>query len=361
VVYTSLTVSLKTGFRQQLAFEKGSIAMISSLRIQNFKGWRDTGDIHFSPITLFLGSNSSGKSSIGQFLMLLKQSASSADRKTVLFLGDSDSTVELGGPVDMLYMHRVENTLDFEYKWTLPKNVSLLTSDGGNNPDGTSVNSVSFHGLVGVLEKDTQCLEVEKMEYTVGHDDQQILSLMLERVKKASSARAYKATAKDYKLVRTTGRPWEIPAPYRFYGFPDEMLTYYKNAWFAPQLNAAHEQFFSTISYLGPLRERGERHYRWTGFAPSSVGVAGKDTILALLASRMQDRYYNFKPKQPLLNLEGVVAKSLKELGLVDEFSIKRISEDRQDYDVKVRAKGSNTMTDIPDVGFGVSQILPIR
>ena len=334
--------------------------MIKSLRIQNFKGWKDTGVIQFAPITLFLGSNSSGKSSIGQFLMLLKQSSTSTDRRTVLFLGDSNSVVELGGPIDMLYMHNTENILDFEYQWTLPKESTLTTANDSEKGTDVIIDSLKFHGEVGVYGKETQYLEVEKMEYTAKKKKKKQLSLSLDRVAKASSARAYKASADTYKLVRTSGRPWEIPSPYRFYGFPDEMLTYYKNAWFTTQLNAAQEQFFSTISYIGPLRERGERHYRWTGFAPASVGPTGKDAILALLASRTQKRHYNFKAKQPLSNLETIVAKSLKEMGLIEEFEIKKISDDRQDYDVKVKTKGSDTMTDIPDVGFGVSQILPV-
>ena len=334
--------------------------MIKTLRIQNFKGWKDTGEIQFAPITLFLGSNSSGKSSIGQFLMLLKQSSTSADRQTVLFLGDSDSVVELGGPVDMLYLHDTENLLDFEYQWTLPRDTTLTTGSTSENTNDPIIDSLRFHGQVGVYGKETKSLEVEKMEYTAIYNDKKTLSISLDRVEKASSARAYRAVSELYKLNRTTGRAWEIPSPYRFYGFPTEMLTYFKNAWFTTQLNAAHEQLFSTISYIGPLRERGERHYRWTGFAPASVGATGKDAILALLASRTQKRRYNFKVKQPVKNLESVVAKALKDMGLIEEFEITKISEDRQDYDVKVRTKSSGTMTDIPDVGFGVSQILPV-
>ena len=335
--------------------------MIKTLRIANFKGWKDTGEVHFSPITLFLGSNSSGKSSIGQFLMLLKQSANSADRQTVLFLGNSDSLVELGGPVDMLYMHNPENRLDFEYHWTLPKAMTLTTANDTANSVDVKIDSLTFHGQIGVFGKETRYLEVESMKYAAFQNEKLWLSIALERIEKGSSARAYKAvTDSSFKLVRTSGRPWEIPSPYRFYGFPDEMLTYYKNAWFTAQLNAAQEQFFSTISYLGPLREKGERHYRWTGFAPASVGAKGKETILALLASRNQNRLYNYKPRQTLSNMETIVAKSLKEMGLIEEFEIRKISEDRQDYDVKVRARGSTTMTDIPDVGFGVSQILPV-
>ena len=339
---------------------KGLQKMIKTLRIQNFKGWKDTGTIDFAPITLFLGSNSSGKSSIGQFLMLLKQSCQSADRQTVLFLGDSDSVVELGGPVDMLFMHDIENRLDFEYRWSLPKKMTLNTANDADGATNATIDELAFHGQVGVFGKENKTLEVEKMAYTAIHDRKELFSVSLDRVKKASSARAYKAVAEQYKLVRTSGRAWELPSPYRFYGFPDEMLTYYKNAWFTTQLNAAQEQLFSTVSYIGPIRERGQRHYRWTGFAPASVGQTGRDAILALLASRTQNRHYNFKPKQPLTNLEAIVAKSLKEMGLVEDFEIKQISADRQDYDVKVRTKGSNVLTDIPDVGFGISQILPV-
>ena len=47
--------------------------MLKQLRIQNFKGWKDTGIIRLAPISLFFGANSSGKSSISQFLMMLKK------------------------------------------------------------------------------------------------------------------------------------------------------------------------------------------------------------------------------------------------------------------------------------------------
>ena len=60
--------------------------MLRQLRIQNFKGWKDTGSIRMAPITLFFGANSSGKSSIGQFLMMLKQTIESPDRKAVFSL-----------------------------------------------------------------------------------------------------------------------------------------------------------------------------------------------------------------------------------------------------------------------------------
>ena len=63
--------------------------MLKSLRIQNFKGWKDTGKIELAPITVLFGGNSSGKSSIGQFLVMLKQTVQQSDRKMVLMLNGS--------------------------------------------------------------------------------------------------------------------------------------------------------------------------------------------------------------------------------------------------------------------------------
>ena len=334
--------------------------MIKYLRIKNFKGWKDTGKIEFAPITLFMGSNSSGKSSIGQFLMLLKQSSTSADRKTVLFLGDSDSVVELGGPIDMLYEHNIDQMLEFEYSWDIPTPLTLSMAAGAEETEDILVNNISFSDQIAVHDKEIQMLEVERMMYKLQLCDSSTFSVGMERVQKASSARAYKTIAQNYDVKRVPGRAWEMPSPYRFYGFPDEMISYHKNAWFAPQLNAAHENLFSSISYLGPLREKAERHYRWTGFIPGSVGPSGKDTILALLAARTEKREYNYKARQIKVPLETIIATALKEMGLVDDFVINKISDDRQDYEVKVRTKGSHTYTDVPDVGFGISQVLPV-
>ena len=58
--------------------------MLEKLRIQNFKFWQETGDIAFDSLTGFFGTNSSGKSSILQFLLMLKQTVESSDRSRVL-------------------------------------------------------------------------------------------------------------------------------------------------------------------------------------------------------------------------------------------------------------------------------------
>ena len=50
--------------------------MLTTLRLENFKSWRDTGEVSFRPITGFFGANSSGKSSLLQSLLMMKQTCS---------------------------------------------------------------------------------------------------------------------------------------------------------------------------------------------------------------------------------------------------------------------------------------------
>jgi len=59
------------------------------LTLKNFKTWRNC-DLRLAPVTLLVGANSSGKSSILQSLLLLKQTAASPDRTVHLNLGGDE-------------------------------------------------------------------------------------------------------------------------------------------------------------------------------------------------------------------------------------------------------------------------------
>ena len=64
--------------------------MFTKLTLKNFKAWRDRIDVELTPVTMLLGTNSSGKSSLLQALLLLKQTAASPDRRIHLNLGGDE-------------------------------------------------------------------------------------------------------------------------------------------------------------------------------------------------------------------------------------------------------------------------------
>ena len=114
--------------------------MINNLRIQNFKSWQDTGNMSFSKITGFFGPNSSGKTSILQLLLMLKQTAESSDRSQVLNFGNSDSLVNLGTFRDAIH-HKYDqgatngsspqevSSLGWSISWDLPKALTITSSE----------------------------------------------------------------------------------------------------------------------------------------------------------------------------------------------------------------------------------------
>lgn len=79
--------------------------MFTQLRLENFKSWRAL-DIKLAPITLLFGVNSSGKSSVLQALLLLKQTLLRYDRSQPLNVGERNiDYVFLGDYSDFIYSH----------------------------------------------------------------------------------------------------------------------------------------------------------------------------------------------------------------------------------------------------------------
>ncbi len=328
--------------------------MLKKLRIQNFKGWKDTGEITMAPITLFFGANSSGKSSIGQFLMMLKQTVESQDRKAVFYPGGKNSAVQLGSYKEMVFQRNQTNKISFDYSWSLPEQIEIKDPVSKDQYCG---DSISFGAEVGF----ENTLALNSLKYELFKGDQSVLSIGMGR--KSEGTQDYEVKAEKYEIRRNQGRAWAPGAPVRFYGFPDEVLAYYQNVDFVQELNLRHEKLFRSLYYLGPLRTKAERLYSWSGIEPESVGYAGENTISAILAARNR-KIGLCKPSARRASIEisfqEVIAMKLKEMGLIEEFKVSPIGEQRQEYEVKVHTKGSNDWVDLPDVGFGISQVLPV-
>ena len=98
--------------------------MLNKLVIENFKSW-EKADINFLPFTGFFGPNSSGKTSLLQFVLLLKQTVESSDRGQALDLGGSRSFVELGTFQDMVTKHDLSVPFKFEVAWNTSKKIEV--------------------------------------------------------------------------------------------------------------------------------------------------------------------------------------------------------------------------------------------
>ena len=90
--------------------------MITEITIENFKSFGSPQTIPLKPITLLYGPNSSGKSSIIQFLLMLKQTLESSNNEPLLTKGN---LVELGDFNNIIHKHNNHNNLGIRFQLKL--------------------------------------------------------------------------------------------------------------------------------------------------------------------------------------------------------------------------------------------------
>jgi predicted ATPase len=315
--------------------------MFTDLHLRNFKGWQDTGSVRLAPITVLFGSNSSGKTSLLQSVLLLKQTAESSDRSRVLHTGDEKTLIDLGTVPDVMFGHDLSQTLEITLGWKLPKPLEIP----GDRPE-----ALQFTLQVGLTAEGQPLVNLAR--YLMGES-----YAVLER--RPDAGYDLKSVP---ELRRGPGRPWALPAPIRFYGFPDEVRNYFKKADWLSDLSLELERQMARVQYVGPLRQYAKRSYLWSGEKPLNVGTLGELAVPAMLAAQAEDRKIG-RGEGKGKRYEGFVeaiARWLKQLGVIDSFRLERVSKNRKDYEVRVKRSPQSAEVLVTDVGVGVSQVLPV-
>jgi len=83
-----------------------------AIRLRNIRSLADTGDIAIKPITLLLGQNSSGKSTVLRTLPLLKQSVRTRSNAPILWYGD---LVDFGSAREVISTFARDQSISLEF------------------------------------------------------------------------------------------------------------------------------------------------------------------------------------------------------------------------------------------------------
>ena len=322
--------------------------MLTKLRIRNFKCFEDTGEMEIRPLTLLVGPNSSGKSSIMQFLLALRQTVESPDIQVAF--APNDSWVRLGSYPDFIFRHEWQRELEAMLEFTEHLPAPVRSS---RRPNKLRL-KVRWR-----YNKKTTQIQLEESELV--YNDGEFTQLVVRK------AREYEAILKSTSEDGKEGRREALPV--HFYDFavrlregkkptnlPTKVPSRLVTALLSWQLGlltvgqiAALE--LRRLFYLGPLREFPQRSYVISGQAPSDVGVRGERSAEVLwFASRTK------RQRQRMLeNLNRWV----KEFGIAKEVRLQRLGKSNQ-YQVLFVDAATNLPVNIADVGFGASQLLPI-
>lgn len=325
--------------------------MLEKLELNNFKAWEKLA-INFGKVTGLFGTNSSGKSSLIHFLLMLKQSKDNSDRAIAADFGAHDKLVELGTYHDVVFKHDSTKDISWALSWNLPKELKIQDVEKSSTSVLFKATSLKVTSSIGLEDK---LLGVKALTY--GFADHEF---SIQRKPDTKDFDLVASGNSKFRFTRTQGRMWKLPKPTKNYLFPDQAKTYFQNADFLSQFEAAFEAAMDNIYYLGPLRDYPKRTYQWSGTSPSDVGIRGELTINAILAAstRKEKRSLGFKKRSK--TFEEMIAHWLKALGLIHSFRLEEVAPNSNIFRTLVKKEAGSSEVSLTDVGFGVSQILPV-
>ena len=324
--------------------------MLKKMAISNFKAWYEA-EIEFGRITGFFGTNSAGKSSLLQLLLLLKQTKNATDRGLVLDFGGPSDLVNLGTFNDVVHKREQNNRMNWRLAWKLPQELEIDFQRSTPNSLPIGSDSLETWCEVGLSRSRLRSYEIaykfDGVEYQV--KSQEGLDEKFELY----------TDNPNFDFIRNQGRVWPLRSPVKTHLFPDETRYLYQNTGFLDEFERAYEGLMDSIYYLGPLREYPRREYHWAGSSPDDVGQRGERTVDAILAATRDGSTRSLGYRKRKKSFQEMIAYWLGELGLIQEFRLEEIAKGTNLYRAIVKTSGSSTPTALTDVGFGVSQVLP--
>ena len=220
-----------------------------------------------------------------QFLLLLKQTKDATDRGTSLDL--NGPYVRLGVYGDMIHRHNESESLSWTLAMELAKDLALVDPTGRRSATITRSRDLTLESEVHARN---QGAVSTRLVYRLGD-----MAFSLAAKGSGESEFELEAEGGGFRFVRTQGRPWQLPRPIKSYAYPDQARTYFQNASFLADIEAAYEEQMDDVFYLGPLRDYPQRDYLWARSRPQDVGARGEKAIDAILAATAAGELRNVK------------------------------------------------------------------
>jgi predicted ATPase len=273
---------------------------IKSISFENYKAFFEKQTMQLKPITILIGKNSSGKSSIAKLFLLLEKSLMGDIDEPLLL---KNSGVELGEEFDNLFFDNNPGGIPLSFKIVFDNDVQME---------------------VGLLKKvEGYGLDILQWKYK---DDKQEFDLELKGDEYLNSV-----NEKVYKCV--------------FRGFiPSQLIE--KNT--TKNLSEALHVDKIDVDYIGPFRVLPERYFYLTGQTFfRDTGITGENAyaMLGISKLRKDDELHKNVGKWYEDHFDGWELK-------VDDRSKKPL--------VQILLSKNDTDMSIVDVGQGMNQALPL-
>ena len=326
--------------------------MLAGIKIENFKRFLNKQNIPFKPLSIICGRNSSGKSSCIQSLLLFKQSLAIKD--------SSPNSLQFSGP----FIHR-DSIGDFFFKGSSNTNCNAAFSFKIDNYEIEYI-------FKDITSKEDIPVTVVQRYRIIGESEENIITLTREAdsfynftsdivsIDKFLDKTPFKNEKNKTKIVFIGLTPFihheisrnsamRLPLPMFF----SALGIFHSN-----KLDNIHDDFLKILSqtrYLGPVRAQPQSAY--LQYLDVNLDLDSNGSNVAQIIWRLQKQ--KVKGYGDGENFQNLINKYLDILGIKQKIKVSR--REKIVYSIDVSLTNDNTQfVPISDVGFGVSQVLPV-
>ncbi len=308
---------------------------LTGLYLQNFKCLADSGAIRLAPLTLIFGRNNSGKSSLLQSLLLLRQSLGAPLYGPCLNL--AGPLYAAGSYSDIIHLHETKRRLSFELSLKLangqPAHIRLSFTNDEPRPPRLASLGVSGGDLLGLGIHRSKG-KGGPFELWIGKDNQ-------------GGEQEARFSFPVNSLFPLIGE--EPPRPGRKGGPRTRIRSFAKEAL------ETLERYLLQLRVVGAFRRPPARLYEFQGTNTPGADATGRDVIDALIESAIDRR------TKVNSQLFAAVNTWLEKLANVQVAPLSPLSKDGGKlFSIDIRDLETGRLANYADVGFGIGQALPV-
>jgi predicted ATPase len=346
------------------------------MSLKNYRAFQDSGEFRLAPLTLLVGANSSGKSSIMSALLVLKQSIEQelvGSRVGPLIL--SGPYCDLGQYKDVVYGHRGGRAIGLMIGIPMQELAAL-------SKIGAPLIDLAIPRVRWMMPRYRYCDEdasrlprsgVIRMKLEFQTDEPfgpslSRIAVVVDGVGQVNHVRTTGGERRQHWRTYSDGVPAQsVSVRFRRYGFFPRFLsrdvvykiqpprTKQRINRFITAANVVTEYLQGVLAVsevMGPFRTPPERKYSFSGFTTTKAGPSGANAPDLLITERLLKSHG--KP------LQHAVCHWLKHLNLADYVSIEDIARNVNLFQMVILGRGKQMKENVADVGYGVSQVLPV-
>lgn len=328
--------------------------MLKKISLSNFKAFEEMKELEIKNLTVVVGRNSCGKSSLMQSLLLLKQTLDSQNNTPLCLDGKYlkfSNLKELSFGLPKINSAKIgyELFLDSEEdkaSGSVKIGYKNTKIDGGYTPSlseyKVSVNNKiedSTTSFTGISKNKAKILVKNFIKHFVDGEGSELSDVNVAFHKFLPEYIQLK-----FNGINNEGKLEEKVIKIPFFAVMDEEM----------EINSLLNSELKNIRYLSPVRAKPERAYVHYSQDVSQLNEDGSNSAHILWSKRSEKVQW----KNKYFPLAIAVNKCIETIGLSQEISPDKVGDII--YKVGIKESSSGADVSLADVGFGYSQVIPI-